>query len=336
MGDYPTPSIVVHPQVCSMPSSKLSTLWLCACLTNGRRGLLDGDVMGIYDLPASPLSAGTHDGQPYRPAGLVDSEVANLGAFLERAAAIASIEDMVKFVEGKGMTENTADTLGRNIFRVWFAKARMHNKVNDIWDGVLQAKNCRPQDLIADNAEAIKNETTAAVYGGALPSPRGIRTTCDEALIEALFGEAGMSTRAVDSNVTYCLGGFWHHQWERYRKFRKSARDKYEKAKEQYEEKRDSECFETLTLKMADDAIVYLLEIRQDDGAPPPSKQVIRSLLSATSKFLLLSAWVADEALEEGGPAEAEAFLEGVLAKVGVKTKEEAQDPGPRRAAAGE
>lgn len=243
MRDYQTHRILIHYWfIAHMPTSKLSTLWLSVSLLNGRRILRSEDSMALYDLPASPLAVGTFGGKEYRPTGLAGPQIANLDPFIERAAAQKPIEELIKFIEGKGDT-HTGDSLGRSIFRAWFTKAHMYNKVNDIWDRVLADKQCRPQDLISDNANAIRAGLLEGDFGTGLPSSRGVRAKCDEDLIEALFGEAASGARTVDPNVQYCMGGFWHHEWDRYRKIRKGALDKFEVLKQGYQDKRDGECF---------------------------------------------------------------------------------------------
>lgn len=224
-----------------MPTSKLSTLWLAAAITNGRRILFSDDSMAIYGLPARPFEVGTYRDKSYRPAGLADQQISNLSAFLEHAAQVKSIEALVKFIEGKGET-HSGDSLGRSLFRAWFTSAHMYNKINDIWDHVLADKQCRPQDLIADNAAAIReDEDDSAVFGTVMPPSAGARALCDELLVEALFGDAAMGRRTVDPNVLYCLAGFWHHEWERYRKIRNGALEKHQRLREVWEEKRDGE-----------------------------------------------------------------------------------------------
>lgn len=57
--------------------------------------------------------------------------------------------------------------------------------------------------------------------------------------------------------------------------------------------------------------------------------------MTATSKYLDLSEWVADQEATDAGPVEAKAFLDGLLAKVGVATLEDVK-PGPLHQGAGE
>lgn len=227
--------------------------------------------MALYELPASPFEAGTYNGKPYRPVGLAPPQIVNLGVFLERAAAQKPIETMVKFIEGKGDTES-GDSLGRSLFRAWFSSARMYNKINDIWDCVLAQKQCRPQDLISDIAKALReDEDEDATFGTGMPPSGGARTTCDEDLIEGLFGEAGRGPRTVDTNVHYCLGGFWHHEWDRYRKIRKGALEKHEKLREVWERRRDGE---SLQCRIRFEALMSLLQPFKAARVPhrPPSK----------------------------------------------------------------
>lgn len=224
-----------------MPTSKLSSLWLSAVLLNGRRILDSEESMGTYKLPASPFNVGTYNEQPYRPVGLSDAQIATLHSFLERAEAQSPIQNVISFVEGAKGTSTSGDNIGRSIFRAWFGAARMHNKINDIWDTVLAEKSCRPQDLIADAADKIRKNKEEVDIGKTLPNYRGVRTMVDEALIESLWGAAAMGRRCVDPEVTYCLGGCWHHEWERARKARNKALDNMEAAKRVYLAKRDGE-----------------------------------------------------------------------------------------------
>lgn len=55
--------------------------------------------------------------------------------------------------------------------------------------------------------------------------------------------------------------------------------------------------------------------------------------MTATNKYLAMSEWVSDQETTKAGPIEAKAFLDGVLERVGVETKESAGAGGPQKAA---
>lgn len=53
-------------------------------------------------------------------------------------------------------------------------------------------------------------------------------------------------------------------------------------------------------------------------NARAPSKTALKQLMGATSKFIEMSEWVADQRTTDEGPDEAKAFLDKLLADVGV------------------
>lgn len=58
--------------------------------------------------------------------------------------------------------------------------------------------------------------------------------------------------------------------------------------------------------------------------------------MTATRKFMNLGAWALDMASDVNGPVEAEAFLRGAMAAVGVKTKKVTSPKGRTHKAASE
>lgn len=71
-------------------------------------------------------------------------------------------------------------------------------------------------------------------------------------------------------------------------------------------------------------------------GAPAPTKRAIQALMQATSKYIAMSEWVADQEVADAGPIEAKAFLDGVIGMMGVKTTEAGAVKGEKHKAAGE
>lgn len=200
--------------------------------------------MALYGLPANPFKRAEYLEKPYVPFGLNDTQINNLGSFLDRAAGEDEISVMADFIEGRG-TSSTADNVGRSIFRAWFQSARIGQKINDKWDHVLSDQECTPQLLIKDSRDNLR-EGKKAEFTSTMPSLAGARTKCEENMIRGVFGEAAMGKRVANSDVLYCMGGIWHHQWARYLKLRKKALDNREVAMHAYMKKRDGECRSTL------------------------------------------------------------------------------------------
>lgn len=197
--------------------------------------------MGLYNLPPNPFQRGEYKGKPYVPHGMGDVQIANVGSFIDRAAGEDSIGTMADFIEGRG-TSTTADNVGRGIFRSWFRSARIGEKINDMWDRVLHDNECTPQILIKDARDSVR-EGSKAEFTSTMPPVAGARSTCENDMVLAVFGQAGMGKRVPLSDIIYCMGGIWHHEWARYFKLRKKALENREDATQAYLKKRDCESF---------------------------------------------------------------------------------------------
>lgn len=50
-----------------------------------------------------------------------------------------------------------------------------------------------------------------------------------------------------------------------------------------------------------------------------PTKKVLQSLMTATKKYITMSEWVVDQETTTDGPVDARAFLDEMMAKIGVE-----------------
>lgn len=218
---------------------KVASLWLAGVLGRQRRILNDKESMGIYGLPASPFSEGVYRGQPYQPAGLAADTLQHLHAFLARAEGFAAVDARAAFIEGKGVTL-TGDAVGRTLYAVWFKAAKIHFKINDIWDIVLSDADMTPQNFIKDRAEALKDGEIPD-FATKMPPCEPVKMALNADMVEAVFGKAAGGKRVADAAAQHCCSGMWTHQWKRYDKLRGNALKKCEAARILYEEKRDCE-----------------------------------------------------------------------------------------------
>lgn len=193
--------------------------------------------MALYGLPPNPFERGEFNGKAYVPRGLSDAKIEALASFLDQATGEDDVRVMADFIEGRGPS-STADDVGRNTFRTWFQSARIGQKINDKWDQVLSDQECTPQLFIRDSRDNLRAGKKAE-FSSTMPSMSGVRTKCEEWLVRAVFGEAGMGKRVANSDVVYCMGGIWHHQWARYLKLRKKALENREDAMQAYLKKRN-------------------------------------------------------------------------------------------------